>query len=64
MFKARTYKADGKKGKAQSLPDSIFDGVVNEGAMHQVVKVYLSNQRQGTSAAKTRSEIRGGSRKP
>ncbi|MDE0898584.1 MAG: 50S ribosomal protein L4, partial [Longimicrobiales bacterium] len=64
MFKARTYKADGKKGKAQSLPDSIFDGVVNEGAMHQVVKVYLSNQRQGTSAAKTRSEVRGGSRKP
>ncbi|MGY8780007.1 MAG: 50S ribosomal protein L4, partial [Longimicrobiales bacterium] len=46
------------------MPDSIFDGVVNEGAMHQVVKVYLSNQRQGTSAAKTRSEIRGGSRKP
>lgn len=64
MFKARTYKADGKKGRAQTLPDSIFDGVVNEGAMHQVVKVYLSNQRQGTAAAKSRSEVRGGSRKP
>jgi len=64
MFKARYYKADGKKGKARALPDAIFDGVVNEGAMHQVVKVYLSNQRQGTAAAKTRSEVRGGSRKP
>lgn len=64
MFKAPYYKADGKKGKAQSLPDSIFDGTVNESAMHQVVKVYLSNQRQGTHAAKTRSEVRGGSRKP
>jgi large subunit ribosomal protein L4 len=64
MFKARTYKADGKKGRAQTLPDSIFDGVVNEGAMHQVVKVYLSNQRQGTAAAKSRSEVRGGGRKP
>jgi len=64
MFKARTYKADGKKGKAQSLPDSIFDGVVNDGVMHQVVKAYLSNQRQGTAAAKTRSDVRGGSRKP
>jgi large subunit ribosomal protein L4 len=64
MFKARYYKADGKKGKAQSLPDSIFDGIVNEGAMHQVVKAYLSNQRQGTAAAKTRSEVRGGGRKP
>ena len=64
MFKARYYKADGKKGKARALPDAIFDGVVNEGAMHQVVKAYLSNQRQGTGSAKTRSEVRGGGRKP
>ena len=64
MFKARYYKADGKKGNARALPDAIFDGVVNEGAMHQVVKAYLSNQRQGTAAAKTRSEVRGGGRKP
>lgn len=64
MFKARYYKADGKKGESRALPDSIFDGVVNEGAMHQVVKVYLSNQRQGTASAKTRSDVRGGSRKP
>lgn len=64
MFKARYYKADGKKGKARALPEAIFDGVVNEGAMHQVVKAYLSNQRQGTAAAKTRSDVRGGSRKP
>jgi large subunit ribosomal protein L4 len=64
MFKARYYKADGKKGKAHALPDSVFDGIVNEAAMHQVVKAYLSNQRQGTAAAKTRSEVRGGSRKP
>ena len=64
MFKAPYYKADGKKGKARALPASVFDGVVNESAMHQVVKAYLSNQRQGTAAAKTRSEVRGGSRKP
>ena len=64
MFKARYYKADGKKGKERALPDFIFDGVVNEGAMHQVVRAYLSNQRQGTASAKTRSDVRGGSRKP
>lgn len=64
MFKARYYKADGKKGKARALPDALFDGVVNEGAMHQVVKAYLSNQRQGTSSAKSRGEVRGGGRKP
>ncbi len=64
MFKARYYKADGKKGRARALPDSLFDGVVNEDVMHQVVKAHLSNQRQGTAAAKTRSDVRGGSRKP
>lgn len=61
---ARYYKADGKKGRARALPDSLFDGVVNESAMHQVVKAYLSNQRQGTAAAKSRGEVAGGSRKP
>ena len=57
MFKARYYKADGKKGRARELPAAIFDGIVNNGAMHQVVKAYLSNQRQGTASAKTRSDV-------
>lgn len=64
MYKARYFKADGKKGKARALPDAIFDGVVNESVMHQVVTVYLANQRQGTASAKTRSEVSGGNRKP
>ena len=64
MYKARYYKADGKKGKARALPDTLFDGVVNEGVMHQAVTTYLANQRQGTAAAKGRSDVRGGGRKP
>lgn len=64
MYKARYYKVDGKKGKARALPDVLFDGVVNESVMHQVVSVYLSNQRQGTAAAKTRAEVSGGNSKP
>lgn len=64
MFKARYYKADGKKGKARALPDAIFDGVVNEPVMHQAVKAYLNNQRQGTGSGKNRSAVRGGGRKP
>jgi large subunit ribosomal protein L4 len=64
MFKARYYKTDGKKGKARALPDDLFDGVVHEGVLHQAVKVYLSNQRHGTAAAKNRSAVAGGSRKP
>jgi len=64
IFKAPYYKADGKKGRARSLPGPLFNGVVNEGVVHQAVKVYLANQRQGTSAAKTRSDVAGGGRKP
>jgi len=64
MAKARYYKVDGKKGKARELPASLFDGVVNEDVMHQAVKAYLANQRQGTGSAKNRAAVRGGSRKP
>ena len=64
MFKARYYKTDGKKGRARELPESLFDGVVNEPVLHQVVKAYLANQRQGTHAAKNRAAVAGGSRKP
>lgn len=64
MFKARYYKTDGSKGRARPLPVSLFDGVVNEAVLHQVVKAYLANQRQGTAAAKNRSAVAGGSRKP
>ncbi|MEX0936105.1 MAG: 50S ribosomal protein L4 [Gemmatimonadota bacterium] len=64
MAKARYYKVDGKKGRARSLPDSLFGGVVNESVLHTVVRAHLANRRQGTGSAKTRSEVRGGSRKP
>jgi large subunit ribosomal protein L4 len=64
MAKARYYKTDGKKGRARALPDSLFDDVVNGPVLHQVVKAYLANQRQGTSSGKTRSEVEGGNRKP
>ena len=64
IFKARYYKADGKKGRARTLPAPLFNGIVNEGVVHQAVKAYLANQRQGTAAAKTRSDVAGGGRKP
>lgn len=64
MAKARYFKADGKKGRARDLPEALFDGVIHEGVLHQVVKAYLSNQRQGTHAGKNRSAVSGGGRKP
>jgi len=64
MFKAQYYKADGSKGRARPLPDALFDGVVNEAVLQRAVKGYLANQRQGTAAAKNRTAVAGGSRKP
>ena len=46
------------------LNDEIFGIEPNQNAVHEVVKNYLANQRQGTQSAKTRAEVRGGGRKP
>ncbi len=46
------------------LNDDIFGIEINEFAVHEVIKNYLANQRQGTQSAKTRGEVRGGGRKP
>ena len=46
------------------LNDNIFGIEVNENAVYEAVKNYLANQRQGTQSALTRSEVRGGGRKP
>lgn len=47
-----------------TLNDEIFGIEPNEYAVQATVKNYLANQRQGTQSAKTRSEVRGGGRKP
>ena len=46
------------------LSDALFGIEVNKHAVHMAVVQYLANQRQGTKAAKTRAEVRGGGRKP
>ena len=46
------------------LKDDIFGIEINENAVYTVVKNYLANQRQGTQSAKTRSEVKGGGKKP
>lgn len=46
------------------LNDDIFGIEVNEYAVHEIIKNYLANQRQGTQSAKTRADVRGGGRKP
>ncbi|RBP44880.1 50S ribosomal protein L4 [Garciella nitratireducens] len=46
------------------LKDEVFGIEPNVPVLHQVVKAQLANKRQGTQSAKTRSEVRGGGRKP
>ena len=64
MIEARHYSAAGAGKKAVTLPAALFDGTVNEDVLHRAVITFLSNQRQGTSDTKTRSEVSGGNQKP
>ncbi|MFL5512120.1 MAG: 50S ribosomal protein L4 [Gemmatimonadales bacterium] len=65
MIEAPHYAADGaKRGANFALPQEYFDGMVNEPVLHQAVKVYLNNQRQGTHMTKSRSFVSGGNQKP
>ena len=47
-----------------TLKDNVFGVAYNEALIHQVVVAYLANGRQGTKSTLTRSEVRGGGRKP
>ena len=65
MIEAPHYSPAGaKRSGAFALPAEYFDGTVNEPVLHQAVKVYLNNQRQGTAKTKTRSFVSGGNQKP
>lgn len=46
------------------LNDAVFAAPINEHLVHMAVVAQLANKRQGTQSAKTRSEVRGGGRKP
>lgn len=64
MIEAPHYSAAGASKKTVALPEALFDGTVNQDVLHRAVITFLSNQRQGTSDTKTRSEISGGNQKP
>ena len=64
MPKVDVYSIDGKKVKEVELKEEIFGIEPNEAVVHSVLVNFLANQRQGTQSTKTRSEVRGGGRKP
>jgi large subunit ribosomal protein L4 len=63
-FQAPVFSAQGKQGGTRQLPEGMFDGTVNVPVMHQAVKAFLANRRQGTAKTKTRGEVTGGNQKP
>lgn len=64
MPKVAVYNVSGQQVSEIELSDNIFAVDVNQHAIYEVVKNQLANKRQGTQSAKTRSEVRGGGRKP
>ena len=62
--KANVIDASGSVTGTRDLPDELFGGEVNEAVMHQVVTAQLAAARSGTASTKTRSEVRGGGKKP
>jgi large subunit ribosomal protein L4 len=64
MASVSVYNKEGKEVEKIELNDDVFAVSVNEHLMHMAVVLQLANKRQGTQKAKTRSEVRGGGRKP
>ena len=63
-FDAAAYTGNGTARERVALPGDMFDGVVNKPVLHQAVKAFLANQRQGNAATKTRGRVIGGNQKP
>src|SRR6478609_855560 len=63
-FKAAAYSAQGTSRDSVALPGELFDGTVNMPVMHQAVKAFLANQRQGNASTKIRKHVTGGNQKP
>ena len=64
MSKVSVFDMNGKQVAETELSDAIFGIKPNEAVMHAMVVNYLANQRQGTQSTLTRTEVRGGGRKP
>ena len=64
MANVSVYNIEGKEVGKIDLSDAVFGVEVNEHLVHMAVVSQLTNNRQGTQKAKTRSEVSGGGRKP
>lgn len=64
MPSVKVYKMDGSEAGTIELSEKVFGAEYNEPLIHQAVVTRLANERQGTKSTLTRTEVRGGGRKP
>ncbi|MCI8368940.1 MAG: 50S ribosomal protein L4 [Clostridia bacterium] len=64
MPSIKVYKMDGTEAGTLKLSDKVFGAEYREELIHQAVITRLANDRQGTKSTLTRTEVRGGGRKP
>ncbi len=64
MPNIKVYKMDGTEAGSIELSEKVFGAEYNEALIHQAVVTRLANERQGTKSTLTRTEVRGGGRKP
>lgn len=64
MVKIDLIKSNGEKSGTAEISDKIFKAKVNSSLIDQIIKIQLANKRSGNAHAKTRSEVRGGGKKP
>ena len=63
-MKAPLKNMEGQEVGVVDLPDAIFAAEINQAVMHQALVRQMANKRLGSHKTKTRSEVRGGGRKP
>ncbi len=64
MATAKVYSPTGQQTGERNLSDKVFGVDPKLTSIHQSVKRYLNNQRQGTHSTLTRAEVSGGGVKP
>lgn len=64
MANIKLYNMKAQEVGTMELNDELFAAPYNEPLVHQAVVTRLANERQGTKSALTRTEVRGGGRKP
>lgn len=64
MAKIDVYDINRKRVSQIEVPDEIFDASIKEHLFYDVIRMQMAGRRSGTATTKTRSEVRGGGRKP